>query len=68
MKILFFSDIHGIDKNLKYIKEIDEKEKFDKIIVLGDLYYPGPDYDNSIVIRSIKVKDYLTGLKDYLYV
>ena len=42
IKILFFSDIHGIDENLELIKKLDEQEKFDKIVVLGDLYYPGP--------------------------
>lgn len=38
MKILFFSDIHGIKKNLTRICEIIEKENPDKIVVLGDLY------------------------------
>lgn len=37
MKILFFSDIHGIYDNLEYIRKKEEKENFDKIIVLGDL-------------------------------
>ncbi len=39
MRILFISDIHGISNNLKYIKKIDEDNDFDKIVVLGDLYY-----------------------------
>ncbi len=65
MKLLFFSDIHGIDKNLNYIKELDKKEQFDKIVVLGDLYYQGL-YDNSNLINSIKVKDFLTGYQERL--
>ena len=39
MKILFISDIHGIDNNLKRIEKIIEKEIIDKLVVLGDLYY-----------------------------
>lgn len=42
MKILIFSDIHGIKNNLDYLKEVYEKEKCDRVIVLGDLYYIGP--------------------------
>lgn len=38
MKILFFSDIHGLTDNLYLIKKLDEKEHFDKVIVLGDLF------------------------------
>lgn len=66
MKILFFSDIHGIDENLSHIKELDEKEKFDKIVVLGDLYYSGPTYDNSKPINNKVVKDFLTNYKERL--
>ena len=44
MRILFFSDIHGIDKNLNVIeREINDK-KIDKLVCLGDLYYTGPTY------------------------
>ena len=39
MKILFFSDIHGIVDNLDYLKELDNKKHFDKVICLGDLFY-----------------------------
>ncbi|MEG1009440.1 MAG: metallophosphoesterase, partial [Clostridia bacterium] len=66
MKILFFSDIHGISDNLSYIKQIDENEKFDKIVVLGDLYYPGPIFDNSKQIKSKEVKDFLMGYQERL--
>ena len=41
MKILFISDIHGKITNLKYIDDLIIKENFDKIVVLGDLYYSG---------------------------
>ena len=45
MKILFISDIHGININLKKIEKVIEKEKIDKLVVLGDLYYAGPTYN-----------------------
>lgn len=66
MKILFMSDIHGITNNLDYIKKLDGKEQFDKVVVLGDLYYAGPTYDNSFEVNSMEVKDFLMGFKDRL--
>ena len=39
MKILVISDIHGSVLNLKRVLE---KEAFDKLFILGDLYYHGP--------------------------
>lgn len=66
MKILFFSDIHGIYDNLKYIKELDNKQKFDKIVVLGDLYYAGPTYDGLKQIRSKEVKEFLLDYQERL--
>jgi len=66
MKILFFSDIHGISDNLNYIKELDKKENFNKIVVLGDLYYAGPTYDNSKQIKSMEVKDFLMDYQERL--
>ena len=66
MKILFFSDIHGIYDNLKYIKALDDKNKFDKIVCLGDLYYGGPTYDKKYKIESKKVLEFLTSYQDRL--
>ena len=42
MKTLVISDSHGSGYYGEKIKEINEKEKPDKIILLGDLYYHGP--------------------------
>lgn len=42
MKILIISDIHGSSYYAEKIKEIDERENPDQIILLGDLYYHGP--------------------------
>ena len=56
MKVLFISDIHGIDTNLKRIEDIIEKEKVDKIEILGDLYYAGPTYSQEYEINSMSVR------------
>ncbi len=64
MKILFISDIHGIDVNLKKIEDIIKKEKIDKLVVLGDLYYSGPTYNQKYKINSVSVKDILTKYSD----
>lgn len=61
MKILFFSDIHGIKDNLIYIEQLINNHNFDKIVVLGDLYYGGPTYNSKFEINSIYVKDFLTN-------
>jgi len=42
MKVIIASDIHG---NLEYVSKLDEliqKERPDKLVLLGDLYYHGP--------------------------
>ncbi len=68
MKILFFSDIHGIKDNLIYIEKLLNEEDFDKIVVLGDLYYSGPNYDNKLEINSRLVKEFLTNYKEKVIV
>ena len=42
MKLLVISDIHGSLYYTKKILEIIERERPDKIALLGDLYYHGP--------------------------
>ena len=66
MKILFFSDIHGITNNLKVLEELDNKEHFDKIVCLGDLYYSGPTFDNSLKVDSKYVLEFLMNFSDRL--
>ena len=66
MKILFLSDIHGINKNLNYIKKLDETKNFDKVVVLGDLYYGGLNYTLDEEVSGISVKDFLMSLNDKL--
>ena len=41
MKILFISDIHGIDDNLRIIDNVIKDEEIDRLVVLGDLYNCG---------------------------
>ena len=45
MKLLFASDIHGSLFFLNKLVEAIDKEKPDKIILLGDLLYHGPRND-----------------------
>ena len=42
MKLFVISDIHGSLYYLKKVMEIFEKEKYDKILILGDELYHGP--------------------------
>lgn len=42
MKIMFATDLHGSAFYCKKLKEIFEKEKADKLVLLGDLLYHGP--------------------------
>ena len=55
MKILIISDIHGSSYYAEKIKEIDEREKPDQIILLGDLYYHGPRNDLTQEYNPMKV-------------
>lgn len=64
MKILFISDIHGIDINLRKIESIVDNEKINKLVVLGDLYYAGPLYNKKYDVNSNNVKDILTKYSD----
>lgn len=66
MKIIFFSDIHGIKTNLEKLKNIIENEKPNKIVVLGDLYYN--DFDKSNDFDNKYVFDFLVSYQDKLIV
>ena len=68
MKALVISDIHGSAYYGEKIKEINEKEKPDKIILLGDLYYHGPRNNLSQEYNPMKVAQTLNSLKDKLLV
>ena len=66
MKILFFSDIHGIVDNLNIIEKQIIDNKIDKIVCLGDLYYAGPTYDKKYIVNSKEVHNFLTKYQDIL--
>ena len=70
MKVMFISDIHGIKTNIGKVEEIFIKDKCDKLIILGDLYYIGPrntinnDYDIKEVLGFLnKYKDKIICIK-----
>ena len=64
MKILLISDIHGIKSNLKVIEEKLQKETFDKIVILGDLFYIGPRNKLLDAYDISYVKDFFETYKD----
>ena len=68
MKLLVISDIHGSLYYAKKILEIVEKEKPDKIALLGDLYYHGPRNNLTDEYNPMEVSKILNSLKDRLIV
>lgn len=58
MRLLFISDIHGRMINLNYIEKLIEKNQFDKVIVLGDLY---SYYDNDL---NYQINNFITKYVD----
>lgn len=66
MKIIFFSDIHGIKTNLNKLENVINKENPEKIVVLGDLYYNG--FDKNDAFDNKFVFDFLNKYQDKLIV
>lgn len=64
MKIMFISDIHGITTNLEKIKDIYDNGNFDKLVVLGDLYYGGFNTFDMNGFNNKVVKEFLSNYKD----
>lgn len=58
MKLMFISDIHGIKKNLDYVKNRFNELNCEKLIVLGDLLN-GPKHN--MFYDSKAVKEFLNG-------
>ena len=61
MKVLVISDIHGSVNDLNTILK---KEEFDKLFILGDLYYHGPRNPLPEGYNSMKTSEILNSLKD----
>ena len=68
MKVLIISDKHGSGYYAEKIKEIEEKEKPEEIIILGDLYYHGPRNELSQEYEPMKVAKILNSMKEKLTV
>lgn len=66
MKYLVISDIHGSGYYANKINEIYEKEKPDKIILLGDLYYHGPRNRLTDGYNPMEVAKILNKYKDII--
>lgn len=64
MKYLVVSDIHGSSYYVRKIEEIINREKPDKIILLGDLYYHGPRNPLTEEYAPKDVADILNSHKD----
>ena len=64
MKLLIISDIHGSSYYAERIKEIEQNEKPDQIILLGDLYYHGPRNDLTQEYNPMKVAGILNDFGD----
>lgn len=64
MKYLVVSDIHGALDSTEFILDIFEKEKCDKILLLGDVLYHGPRNDLPNTYFPKKVIERLNEYKD----
>lgn len=66
MKILVVSDIHGSNYYMDKIIEIYNKEKADRIILLGDLYYHGPRNPLPKDYNPMEVSKKLNSMKEII--
>jgi len=62
MKYLVLTDIHGSSKYLKHV--LNKVERFDKLIILGDILYHGPRNDLPDNYNPKEVIEILDNLKD----
>lgn len=64
MKLLFASDLHGSEYYANKLKEVFDKEKPDKLVLLGDLLYHGPRNPLPKEYNPAKVLEILNSFKD----
>lgn len=64
MKLMIASDIHGSSFYCNKMKEAFEKEKADKLVLLGDLLYHGPRNDLTMEYDTKKVAEILNSMKE----
>lgn len=67
MKYLIVSDIHGSNYYAKIIEQLIQKEKPDKLILLGDLYYHGPRNPLPLEYDPKEVSNILNKYKDIIF-
>ena len=67
MKYLIASDIHGSAYYCEKMLEALEKEKADRLVLLGDLLYHGPRNDLPREYAPKKVIAMLNAQKDRIY-
>lgn len=68
MKYMFASDIHGSAYYCKKMLEAYDKEKADRLVLLGDILYHGPRNDLPKDYAPKEVIALLNERKDDLYV
>lgn len=68
MKVIIASDLHGSAYFAKKLVEIKNKEKADKIILLGDIFNHGPRNPLPRDYAPLDVADVLNGMKENLIV
>ena len=64
MKWLIASDIHGSAYYCEKLLSAFEREKADKLLILGDVLYHGPRNDLPVGYEPKKVIDLLNNMKD----
>lgn len=68
MKFLIASDLHGSAFFVKKLIKASEREKADKLIILGDIYNHGPRNPLPTDYNPMVVAKVLNGIKDKLIV
>ncbi|MCX4362859.1 MAG: phosphodiesterase [Clostridia bacterium] len=68
MKIVIASDLHGSSYYAEKVKDIFAKEQGDLLVLLGDIYNPGPRNPISKDYAPMVVAQTLNSLKDRLLV
>ena len=68
MKLVIASDLHGSSAMAKKLVEIKEREKADKLIMLGDIFNHGPRNPFPEKYSPMEVADILNGIKEDLIV
>ena len=66
MKLLIASDLHGSARYCKALLEAMEREKADRMLLLGDLLYHGPRNDYPAEYDTRACTAMLNGVKDRL--